>query len=80
MVKNEIAWTDAVKRKFGEGFVMKKDVTQRLAYYTRKVAERVSFHPAKKLPLKFTYRNERLIVYKRLLRDLIQSELKARRI
>lgn len=59
---------------------MKKDVTQRIAYYTRKVAERVSYHPANKLPLKFTYRNERLIVNKKLMHNLIQSELKARRL
>ena len=58
---------------------MKKDVTQRIAYYTKKVAERTLHHPAKKLPMKFTFRNERLIVYKKLMHDLIQSELKVRR-
>jgi predicted GIY-YIG superfamily endonuclease len=54
---------------------MNKDVTQRIAYYTRKVAERVSHHPAKKLPAKYTYRYERLMIYKMLMHDAIQEHI-----
>ena len=46
---------------------MKKDVTHRIAYYTRKVAENVSIHPAKKQPRSYMYRSERLKVYKEMM-------------
>lgn len=50
-----------------------KTIDQRIAYYTRKVAERVSHHPAKAVPAKFTYRNYRLMQYKRLMHQQIKS-------
>jgi hypothetical protein len=57
--------------------IMKKDVTHRIAYYLKKVAERSSHHPAKKLPAKYTYRHQRLMNYKKLMHELINaSELK----
>jgi hypothetical protein len=48
-----------------------KTLPERIAYYTRKVAERVAHHPAKKLPAKFTYRHDRLIAYKKRMHELI---------
>lgn len=51
-----------------------KRIDQRIAYYTRKVAERVSHHPAKELPASYTYRTDRLLCYKRKLRQLIEAE------
>jgi hypothetical protein len=53
---------------------VKKDVTHRIAYYTRKVKERISHHPAKKLPSKYTYRHERLMAYKKLMFKQIERE------
>ncbi|MCL6571730.1 MAG: hypothetical protein K6T88_08585 [Bacillus sp. (in: Bacteria)] len=50
---------------------MKKDVTHRIAYYVRKVKERTSHHPAKILPAKYTFRHERLMVYKKRMFELI---------
>lgn len=50
---------------------MSNDVSSRIAYYTRKVAERGSHHPAQKLPAKYTYRNYRLMLYKRLMHEQI---------
>jgi hypothetical protein len=50
-----------------------KTIEQRIAYYTRKVAERVSHHPAKAVPSKYTYRNYRLMLYKRLMHQQIRS-------
>ncbi|WLR53591.1 hypothetical protein LC048_13770 [Mesobacillus subterraneus] len=50
-----------------------KIIDQRIAYYTRKVAERVSHHPAKVLPAKYTYRNYRLMLYKRLMHQQIKA-------
>jgi hypothetical protein len=50
---------------------MKKDITHRIAYYTRKVAERMSHHPAKRLPAKYTFRHERLMTYKKRMFELI---------
>lgn len=54
---------------------MMKTIDQRIAYYTRKVAERVSHHPAKAVPAKYTYRNYRLMLYKRLMHQQIESRL-----
>ncbi|WML38670.1 hypothetical protein RCG19_15895 [Neobacillus sp. OS1-2] len=53
---------------------MKKDVTNRIAYYLKKVNERMSHHPAKKLPAKFTHRNERLMLYKTMMHRQIECE------
>lgn len=53
---------------------MKKDITHRIAYYTRKVAEKGSIHPAKKQPASFKYRNERLKHYKKLMHKQIEVE------
>jgi hypothetical protein len=50
---------------------MKKDILERLAYYTRKVAERRSHHPSKKLPRSYTFRSQRLVAYKKLMNQLI---------
>lgn len=50
-----------------------KDITQRIAYYTRKVKERALHHPAKVLPAKFTYRHDRLMCYKRLIHQQIKE-------
>ncbi|WP_169824058.1 hypothetical protein [Anaerobacillus alkalidiazotrophicus] len=44
-----------------------KEVQRRIAYYTRKVAEVSSIHPAKKPPRSHTYRHGRLMVYKKLM-------------
>ncbi|AGK52002.1 hypothetical protein [Bacillus sp. 1NLA3E] len=52
---------------------MKKDITHRIAYYVRKVNERMSFHPSKKLPAKYTYRHERLMAYKKRMFELIEE-------
>lgn len=54
--------------------VMKKDITHRIAYYLKKVAEKGSVHPAKKQPLSYTYRNERLKIYKKLMHEQIEKE------
>ncbi|MEF7566089.1 hypothetical protein V4V35_24155 [Bacillus infantis] len=48
-----------------------KDITDRIAYYTRKVAERGSHHPSKKLPRAYTFRSQRLMAYKKLMDQLI---------
>jgi hypothetical protein len=50
-----------------------KTIDQCIAYYTRKVKERVLHHPAKALPVAYTYRNYRLMLYKRLLDQRIQD-------
>lgn len=52
---------------------MKKDVTLRITYYLRKVAERGSIHPSKKLPVKYTYRHDRLMLYKKLMHQQIEN-------
>lgn len=52
---------------------MKKDITRRIAYYTKKVAARGAVHPARKQRQAFKYRNERLLLYKKLLRELIEN-------
>jgi hypothetical protein len=50
---------------------MKKDITHRIAYYTRKVAERGSHPRSKKQPRSYTFRSQRLMAYKRLMHLLI---------
>jgi len=50
---------------------MRKNVTHRIAYYTRKVAERGSIHPSRKQPRSFRYRYERLALYKKLMNEEI---------
>jgi hypothetical protein len=50
-----------------------KTIDQRIAYYLRKVAERGSLHPAKAVPAKYTYRNYRLMLYKRLMHQQIEA-------
>lgn len=50
-----------------------KTIDQRIAYYLRKVAERGSIHPAKVVPAKYTYRNYRLMLYKRLMHQQIEA-------
>jgi hypothetical protein len=51
--------------------VSKKDIINRIAYYTQKVAERGSHHPAKKLPRAYTFRSQRLMAYKKRMNQLI---------
>lgn len=51
---------------------VKKGIEHRIAYYTRKVAERWSIHPAKKQPRSFKFRNERLAIYKKLMHEQIE--------
>jgi hypothetical protein len=53
---------------------MNKQLVDRIAYYTRKIAEKGSIHPSKKQPRAYTYRNERLMVYKKLMHQLIEKE------
>lgn len=52
---------------------MKKDVTHRIAYYLKKVAERSAVHPAKKPPRSHTYRHECLMKYKMLMHEEINA-------
>lgn len=57
---------------------MKKTVQHRIAYYTRKVAQKSAIHPAKKPPRSHTYRHERVMQYKAAMMNLIE-EYQARR-
>jgi hypothetical protein len=50
-----------------------KNVTHRIAYYLKKVAEKGSIHPAKKQPTRYKYRNERLALYKKLMHEKIKE-------
>lgn len=52
---------------------MKKGLSHRIAYYTRKVAESCSVHPSKKQPTSFKYRGERLKLYKKIMHDQIKA-------
>lgn len=49
-----------------------KSLSQRIAYYTKKVAEKGSIHPAKKQPASYKFRNERLQLYKKLMHKEIE--------
>ena len=53
---------------------MKKDVNHRIAYYLKKVNQKMSVHPAKLPPRSHTFRQERLMLYKRLMHDQIAVE------
>ncbi|MCM3487857.1 hypothetical protein M3689_00900 [Alkalihalophilus marmarensis] len=53
---------------------MNKSVCERIAYYTKKLAQRVRVHPAHRLPRAYTYRNERLQQYKKRLNELCKVE------
>jgi hypothetical protein len=57
----------------GEELIMEKPLDQRIAYYTRKVAERGRIHPSKKQPRSYTFRSERLMVYKKLMHQQIEE-------
>lgn len=50
---------------------MKKDVTHRIAYYVKKVAEKGAVHISKKPPRAHTYRHQRLMAYKAAMTKLI---------
>lgn len=52
---------------------MKKDVTHRISYYVRKVAQYGSVHPAKEPPAAFKYRHQRLRAYKKRMHELIEQ-------
>jgi hypothetical protein len=51
-----------------------KTAINRITYYTRKVAEKGSVHPANKQPRSYTYRNERLLAYKSAMHEIIARE------
>jgi hypothetical protein len=51
--------------------VSKKDITDRIVYYTRKVAERSSYPSSKKLPRAYKFRSQRLMAYKELMHQII---------
>lgn len=53
---------------------MKKGITHRIAFYTRKVAELGSIHPSKVQPRSFKYRHQRLMQYKDRMHELINEE------
>ncbi|MGD6871197.1 hypothetical protein ACQCU1_03250 [Sutcliffiella horikoshii] len=61
-----------------EGVRVKKEISQRIEYYTRKVAQRVTVHPVKKQPRSFKYRNYRLMLYKKLMHEEIRKHQEAR--
>jgi hypothetical protein len=48
-----------------------KDITHRIFFYTKKVAERMSIYPSKALPAAYTYRSQRLSLYKKLMDERI---------
>jgi hypothetical protein len=50
-----------------------KQLVERIAYYTRKVAERRSVNKAEKLPNSYTFRHQRLMTYKKLMHQQITS-------
>ncbi|WP_171050882.1 hypothetical protein [Bacillus sp. BHET2] len=52
---------------------MNKEIIDRISYYTRKVAEKSSVNLAEKHPKWFTYRNQRLMAYKRLMHNQINK-------
>ncbi|MEH7503256.1 hypothetical protein V7152_14805 [Neobacillus drentensis] len=56
---------------------MKKDVTHRIAYYLKKVNQKMSVHPAKLPPRSHTYRTERLMLYKKLMHEQIADKYPA---
>lgn len=49
-----------------------KTLPERIAYYLRKVAEKGSIHPAKKQPVAYKYRQQRLMLYKKLMHEEIE--------
>lgn len=51
---------------------MTKDVTHRIAYYVKKVAEKGSVHLSRKPPRSHTYRHQRLMQYKAEMMKLIE--------
>jgi hypothetical protein len=53
--------------------MIRKDITHRIAYFTCKVAEKGSVHPSRKQPRSYKYRNERLLLYKKLLHERIEE-------
>ncbi|WP_366160624.1 hypothetical protein ABXS71_16995 [Bacillus infantis] len=52
----------------------KKDLTHRIAYYLKKIAEKGSVHPSKKPPRSYAFRNQRLAAYKKRMDQLIADE------
>jgi hypothetical protein len=52
---------------------MNKGLNHRISYYTRKVAEKASVNLAEKHPRWSTYRNQRLMAYKRLMHSQIKQ-------
>lgn len=53
---------------------MGKDVIHRIAFYTGKLTQYWSVHPAKKRPAAHTFRLERLKVYQKLMHRQIESK------
>jgi hypothetical protein len=56
---------------------VKKDVTHRIAFYTRKLSQYWSVHPAKKRPVAHTFRLERLKAYQKLMHEQIADKYPA---
>ena len=54
---------------------MNKDITHRISYYLKKVAEKTSIHPAKKPPRSYKYRQQRLLLYKKLMHQEIERDM-----
>ncbi|MGD7051400.1 hypothetical protein [Sutcliffiella horikoshii] len=52
---------------------MQKNITQRIAYYTEKVAQRATVSKADKLPKSYDSRSKRLMQYKRIMHQLIEE-------
>jgi hypothetical protein len=52
---------------------MKKELVHRIAYYTRKVAEKSSTNLVEKHPRWYTCRHQRLMTYKRLMHNQINK-------
>lgn len=50
---------------------MGKDVSHRIAYFTRKLAQFGAHHPAKKQPRSHKYRHQRLMQFKDAMHKLI---------
>jgi hypothetical protein len=65
------------KEALEEGLKVGKDVSHRIAYYLKKVNQKTSIHPTKIPPRSHTYRNERLMLYKKLMNEQIADRYPA---
>ncbi|ARK32179.1 hypothetical protein BkAM31D_21300 [Halalkalibacter krulwichiae] len=53
-----------------------KNIDHRISYYLTKVAQKLSIHPSRKQPKSYTYRNDRLMLYKKLMHRQIEKEMR----